>query len=539
MDDLLSISTLFPHHKQSYYHSEGRQHGNAGRILKSDAHNRPLLVGEDGRIFLETFSPLYNQAQEFLVAVAEPISRPSFIHEYQMTPYSLYAAVSVGLETDTIIDALERLSKVPLPMGLLSFIRGCTMSYGKIKLVLHHSKYWIETCHVDILQMLLKDDVIKEARSSFDSSSSDIVTDKVKGIKDAQLLAKDEDLIGEEEEDFTEGDKAPVYSFEISASSVETIKKRCIELDYPMLEEYDFRNDLLNPTLDIHLSPATVIRPYQETSLAKMFGNGRARSGIIVLPCGAGKTLVGITATSTIKKSTLVLCTSAVAVEQWKQQFKMFSSVKDGSVARFTSNIKETFEEGSAGIVVTTYTMVAFGGKRSLEAQKMMSFIRDTEWGLLLLDEVHVVPANVFRRVLTTVAAHTKLGLTATLVREDDKIADLNFLIGPKLYEANWLDLSRQGHIANVQCSEVWCPMTAEFYREYLGEKSRRRRLFYVMNPRKFQACQFLIQYHEKRGDKVIVFSDNVYALKVTEHMQSAETYVPSSVLSCRHMPSN
>ena len=120
-------------------------------------------------------------------------------------------------------------------------------------------------------------------------------------------------------------------------------------------------------------------------------------------------------------------------------------------------------------------------------------------------------------------------------MREDDKIDDLNFLIGPKLYEANWMDLAENGHIARVQvrphkahilncsdsvselvqCAEVWCPMTPEFYREYLREKSRKRMLLYCMNPKKFQACQFLIEYHERRGDKIIVFSDNVYALEV------------------------
>lgn len=121
----------------------------------------------------------------------------------------------------------------------------------------------------------------------------------------------------------------------------------------------------------------------------------------------------------------------------------------------------------------------------------------------------------------------------ATLVREDDKIADLNYMIGPKLYEANWMDLAAKGHIANVQvcfeialgaiayltcvhqCAEVWCPMTPEFYREYLREQSRKRMLLYCMNPKKFQACQFLIKYHEDRGDKIIVFSDNVFALEV------------------------
>jgi DNA excision repair protein ERCC-3 len=143
-----------------------------------------------------------------------------------------------------------------------------------------------------------------------------------------------------------------------------------------------------------------------------------------------------------------------------------------------------------------------------------MEWMQSREWGLMILDEVHVVPASMFRKVTSAIAAQTKLGLTATLLREDDKIKDLNFLIGPKLYEANWMELADQGHIAKVQCAEVWCPMTTEFYTEYMREKSRKAALLYIMNPRKFQACQFLIDYHEKRGDKIIVFSDNVYALE-------------------------
>lgn len=182
-------------------------------------------------------------------------------------------------------------------------------------------------------------------------------------------------------------------------------------------------------------------------------------------------------------------------------------------IAVFTADHKQKFQ-GASGIVVSTYSMVANRTKRSHDSQKMMDFLTSREWGLILLDEVHVVPAAMFRRVITTIKAHTKLGLTATLVREDDKIDDLNYLIGPKLYEANWMDLAKDGHIANVQCAEVWCPMTPEFYREYLREKSRKRMLLYCMNPNKYQACQFLINYHEARGDKIIVFSDNVYALE-------------------------
>ncbi|KAF5112030.1 hypothetical protein DV454_004471 [Geotrichum candidum] len=334
---------------------------------------------------------------------------------------------------------------------------------------------------------------------------------KEEGNKANEIESVFQSAIGLDRDD--DDDLDAVHSFEISSSSVEIVKKRCQEIDYPVLEEYDFRNDSRNVDLDIDLKPSTQIRPYQEKSLSKMFGNGRARSGIIVLPCGAGKTLVGITAACTIRKSVIVLCTSSVSVYQWRQQFLQWCTIQPENVAVFTSENKEKFQ-GDAGLVVSTYSMVANTRNRSHDSQKMMDFLTSREWGFIILDEVHVVPAAMFRRVVTTIAAHAKLGLTATLLREDDKIDDLNFLIGPKLYEANWMDLSQKGHIANVQCAEVWCPMTAEFYQEYLNVNARKRMLLYIMNPSKFQACQFLIDYHEKRGDKIIVFSDNVYALK-------------------------
>ncbi|TFK40251.1 DNA helicase [Crucibulum laeve] len=515
--------------------------------LKPDHASRPLWISpEDGHIILEAFSPIAEQAQDFLTAISEPVSRPAFIHEYKLTSYSLYAAVSVGLQTEDIIEVLNRLSKVPVPESITSFIRERTLSYGKVKLVLKHNKYFVESNHPETLQLLLKDRVIREARlfsTQADNSikAATFTTTKapvkgnlvIPGTKEAEKKkddtrpassnaagqtngTSDADLftsvVGVEGDEIDEDDEN-VHAFEIHDSKIDDVKKRCNELEYPMLEEYDFRNDTVNANLDIDLKPATVIRPYQETSLSKMFGNGRARSGIIVLPCGAGKTLVGITAACTIKKSCLVLCTSSVSVMQWKQQFMQWSNVTDRQIAVFTADQKEKFA-GDSGIVVSTYSMVANTHNRSHESKKMMEFLTSREWGFILLDEVHVVPAAMFRRVVTTIKAHSKLGLTATLVREDDKIADLNYMIGPKLYEANWMDLAAKGHIANVQCAEVWCPMTPEFYREYLREQSRKRMLLYCMNPNKFQACQFLIKYHEDRGDKVIVFSDNVFALE-------------------------
>lgn len=159
--------------------------------------------------------------------------------------------------------------------------------------------------------------------------------------------------------------------------------------------------------------------------------------------------------------------------------------------------------------------MVTNSRERSRESKEVMNFLAGREWGLILLDEVHVVPANIFRQVISSIKSHSKLGLTATLLREDDKISHLNFLIGPKLYEANWMELSQKGHIAKVQCAEVWCPMPVEFYETYLKVSVRMKRTLGAVYPFKLRACQYLINYHESRGDKIIVFSDDLYSLKL------------------------
>ncbi|KAK3161627.1 hypothetical protein QOZ80_1BG0079490 [Eleusine coracana subsp. coracana] len=481
--------------------------------LKPDHANRPLWACADGRIFLETFSPLYKQAYDFLIAIAEPVCRPESMHEYNLTPHSLYAAVSVGLETSTIISVLSKLSKTKLPNEIIDFIHASTANYGKVKLVLKKNRYFVESPLPEVLKTLLKDEVISKARLAPEDSLGGPSFSISKTAR--EIVSGHEDLLNGMELAAATEDKE-THSFEIDPSQVENVKQRCLPnaLNFPMLEEYDFRNDTVNPDLDMELKPQARPRPYQEKSLSKMFGNGRARSGIIVLPCGAGKSLVGVSAACRIKKSCLCLATNAVSVDQWAFQFKLWSTIKDDHISRFTSDNKEKFK-GMASVVVTTYNMVAFGGKRSEDSEKIIEEIRNREWGLLLMDEVHVVPAHMFRKVISITKSHCKLGLTATLVREDERITDLNFLIGPKLYEANWLDLVKGGFIANVQCAEVWCPMTKEFFAEYLKkENSKKKQALYVMNPNKFRACQFLIKFHEEqRGDKIIVFADNLFAL--------------------------
>ena len=523
--------------------------------LKADHDNRPLWIDpsvsagskKGPKITLESFSPLAAQAEDFLITIAEPQSRPIYLHEYRLTEHSLYAALSVGLSGQDIVRTLEKLSKTPLPSTVSDFINRHTKSYGKVRMVLRDNRFFVEGEEPAIIQMLMNDPVIGSCRKEGAEVVQGTLSNKavvISGTSDARGARqtadqqgqnmepaeggrelKDEIMLALRDEDDEEDPTKQTHSFEIGPNTREKVAERCLDIGYPALSEYDYQNDKVNPDLTIDLKPHTQIRSYQEKALSKMFGNGRAKSGIIVLPCGAGKTLVGITAGCTIRKGIIVLCTSAMSVFQWSNEFKKWSDINSGDVAVFTSGEKEKFR-GQTGVIVSTYSMISQTRQRAHDSEEMMKWITSREWGLMILDEVHVVPAAIFRKVAENVRAHCKLGLTATLLREDDKITDLNYIIGPKLYEANWMELADQGHIAKVQCAEVWCPMTIEFYQEYQSLNSRKQALLYIMNPTKFQVCQFLIDYHEKRGDKIIVFSDNVFALKqYAEKLKKAYIY--------------
>ena len=505
--------------------------------LKPDHRNRPVWVTPDRRVFLESFSPLYRQAYDFLIAIAEPVSRPQCIHEYMLTAHSLYAAVSIGLNAETIVKVLDRLSKVSVSKELVQFVRQTTQNCGKLKLVIQDNRFLLESPFPGVLREIVKDEVIARAvkdkeRLARILGSGEVGTRQAQGDtgfivrKDvgsgsvaAEItaidLGDDDVAAGEAEEDAG----GVTHAIEILPSMIEHVKQRCLpgsgSLNYPILEEYDFQNDKMNPDLVMELKPTAKLRSYQQKSLSKMFSNGRARSGVIVLPCGAGKSLTGVAAASRVKKSVLCLCLNSVSVDQWRHQFLLWTNLQEHQVSKFTAENKQMFSS-DAGVLVTTYSMLTHEGRRSEEASRILREMQSKEWGLMLLDEVHVVPAETFRKVIAIVKSHCKLGLTATLVREDNLIDHLNFLIGPKLYEANWLDLVSQGYLANVQCAEVWCEMTKEFFAEYLKKENKsRRELLYVMTPIKFMTCQFLIEYHEQhRRDKVIVFSDNIFALR-------------------------
>ncbi|EER20359.1 DNA helicase, putative [Perkinsus marinus ATCC 50983] len=476
----------------------------SGRMkLKPDHRDRPLWVCPDGRIIFEAglHPDLFGPVTDFLVAIAEPISRPSWVHHFQITVFSLYAAISLGMSVEEVIADLDRFSKNEIDPVLLDYIQQSGSRIGKVRLVLRRNRYFVESSDLSLLRMIEDNSKIRKCKLGQIISTTTAETNP--GAANAST-----------------GDKMAaqvVHMFEINSADVETVKATAYrEIRIPLLEEYDFRDDDDSNYINMQFRPTTIVRPYQERSLHKMFSGSRARSGMIVLPCGAGKTLVGITAAATMKKRTMVLTTTAVAVDQWKRQFELFCSISPDDVITLTAENKQPIPEDRPCILISTYSMFSVSYERMSRASKaVFESVTKLEWGLLVADEVQVMPAKTFRSVATTVRAHCKLGLTATLVREDELVEDLQYLIGPKLYEANWQELVNAGYLARVQCIEVWSEMPPLFWKAYLETNTYHvKRALYTSNTNKLMACEYLVALHESRGDKIIVFCDNVVLLK-------------------------
>lgn len=456
--------------------------------LHPDHARRPIWVCRGGRIIFEATHPQAMQVTDFLIAIAEPVSRPEIIHEYQITVLSLSAAVSTGIEVEQVIKLLVGLSKNVVDEDFLHFVRERGRTIGKTKLVLRNNRHFLESADDGLLRMLCEDN---------DIAASLVPADRQGGEAGAGV--------------------------EVDSMRVETVKSAAHRLHLPLLQEYEYRLDRTehNPELQAVLRPSVNVRPYQQRALSKMFAvDGVAKSGIVVLPCGAGKTLVGISAACRVGRRTLVLTTTSVSVDQWRRQFQQWTSLPPEDIYVLTAEEKRPIQDAErrACVLVSTYSMMGFTGKRGADAELILSQVQQLEWGLMVVDEVQVMPARTFRTVATTVKAHCCLGLTATLVREDNLIYDLHWLIGPKLYEASWQQLQEDGYIARVRCVEVWCEMSEPFFAEYLkavdGKDAHLRRALWTCNPNKLKVCEYLIRFHEQRGDKSIVFSDNVFILE-------------------------
>ena len=372
--------------------------------------SNPLIVQGDRSVLVEVDNPRYAEARDALAPFAELEKSPEHIHTYRLTPLSLWNAAAAGMDAQTMLDVLGTYSKFPLPSNLAPDISELVSRYGRVKL----------------------ERVAMEAESE--------------GLPPLRLVCTDEPLLEElarqpRVRDYL-GERLDRHSFLIDPAHRGVLKQALIAVGYPA---EDLAGYTEGAGLPIHLRTLSRqglpfhVRDYQRDSADIFYAGGDVRggSGVIVLPCGAGKTIVGIAAMSLMNRSTLVLTTGITAVKQWRREILDKTDLTEEQVAEYTGETKNI-----APVTLATYQILTYRPDKSEEFPHFQLFDQ-RDWGLIIYDEVHLLPAPVFR-VTAHIQARRRLGLTATLVREDGREADVFSLIGPKKYDVPWRNWRRK-----------------------------------------------------------------------------------------------
>eukprot|EP01123_Difflugia_compressa_P011253 TRINITY_DN4435_c0_g2_i1.p1 TRINITY_DN4435_c0_g2~~TRINITY_DN4435_c0_g2_i1.p1 ORF type:complete len:701 (-),score=103.92 TRINITY_DN4435_c0_g2_i1:80-1954(-) len=411
------------------------------------------------------------------------------VYVYKVTDHSLYLGWCRGYAPEEVVRLLKLLGRNPLPLNMEKIVRDNVNNnkYYKATMTLRNRHYCVQAENKEVLEMLLKNSSVREL-VPIATSLQEVTTSSGK----------------------------ITYHFPINPGQSETMKRVCRQFSVTLIDEFDFVSVNSLPSVKIDMKATTRVRSYQEFAVSRLFWNDfRCHSGILVLPCGAGKTLIGINVVAALKKPCIIFCQSTLAVTQWKDQMVRWTTIPENCVSRFSSNHPMEWNP-NADVIITTYGMFsATSNNRSGDSKQMMNSIKEREWGLMVLDEVHLVPAKIFRKVTNQILSHIKLGLTATMVREDDLISDLPHLVGPKLFELDIFPLRMNNYISKVQCVELHCPMTDTFARAYAGSKTlEEQRMLYSTNPNKTRVVWALIKQHIEKKHRIMVFCDNLFCLE-------------------------
>lgn len=432
----------------------------------------PLIVQGDRTVLLEVDNPLHADARDALAPFAELEKSPEHIHTYRLTALSLWNAAAAGMTAEEMIEALATYSKFPLPPNLPVDLRELVGRYGRVRLQRVAGE----------LRLICEDPVLLEELS------------RQKGVRDYL------------------GERVDRQSFFIEDAFRGVLKQALIGVGYPA---EDLAGYTAGADLEVELREATraglpfKVRDYQKMAVDAFHAGGDVRggSGVIVLPCGAGKTIVGIAALALLKKSTLVLTTSTTAVEQWRREILDKTDLADESVATYTGDSKQI-----AAVTLATYQIVTYRPKKDGDFPHF-SLFNQRDWGLIIYDEVHLLPAPVFR-ITADIQARRRLGLTATLVREDHREEDVFSLIGPKKYDVPWRVLESRGWIAEAQCHEVRVGMPNEGRMEYAVAEWRDKFRLASENPVKDDLIEQLLEAHDGEDDRVLVIGQYIKQLR-------------------------
>lgn len=432
---------------------------------------KPLIIQSDRTLMLEVGQKGYVECRDFLALFAELVKSPEFIHTYRVTPLSLWNAAALDVPFKEITEGLEDFSRYGIPSNVIVDMREWYEIYGKLVL---------QKAAPDCLELVVKDSRILER------------------IRNNESL-----------EDFWMDNDGPPRLF-ISQARRGDLKHALIKAGYPVK---DLCGYLEGERLEITLRSIDLdgnsfqLRDYQKDAIDLFYcaGQKTGGSGVIVLPCGSGKTIIGLGTMAQISSYTLIIATNNVSVRQWRDELLSKTHTKEKDIGEFTGRIKEI-----KPITITTYQMLTHRNTKDSPLHNLKIFT-EHNWGLIIYDEVHILPAPVFRAT-TEIQARRRLGLTATLVREDGKEDDVFALIGPKRYDVPWKTLESRGYIAEAICTEYRVPLSPEEELTYAHADKRAKFRIAAENQRKKELVCELLENHA--GESILIIGQYISQLE-------------------------
>ncbi|WP_322348584.1 DNA repair helicase XPB [Tumebacillus algifaecis] len=425
---------------------------------------KPLIVQSDGTLLVETAHPDFATVRDQLLRFAELLKSPEHFHTYRISKISLWHAAAAGQTVQTVLGVLHEQSRYPLPLTLQQMVLTEMNKYGSLVLVPG------EGCH--LLQG--ERDLLEEIR----------------------LLP--------ELKAYLTGRKRNVLQVKENARG--PLKRLLAQHGYPVQDRVGYVDgDALPLALctETESGDAFLLRPYQQEAVrAFAAGDVDGGSGVVVLPCGAGKTVVGIAAIAKMQTNTLVLTPNILAARQWIDELLDKTDLPADAVGEYSAERKDI-----RPITVTTYQMLTY---RSGQTYPHFERLNSRRWGLIVYDEVHLLPAPIFR-LTADVQSTRRLGLTATLVREDGAEPDVFAMIGPKKYEVPWKVMESGGFIAPTCCYEIDVPLPQDWRIRYASAAPRQKYRIASLNPRKYEVIAALLRKHSE--DRVLIIGQYIEQL--------------------------
>jgi DNA excision repair protein ERCC-3 len=421
----------------------------------------PLIVQSDKTALLEVDHPDAVDARHDLAVFAELERAPEHIHTYRITKLGLWNARAAGHGADFVLGVLDRYAKFAVPTSVRTDIVETMSRYGRL--------------------------VIRRA----EDGGLELTSDSPAILIEAGHHRKMADLLG---------GRISETAFRIQDWARGAVKQELLKLGWPAEDLAGYTEGTPHP---IDLTETDwQIRDYQRLAVEKFWEGG---SGVVVLPCGAGKTIVGATAMTVAKTSTLILVTNTVSARQWKAELLKRTSLSEDDIGEYSGSVKEV-----KPVTIATYQILTT--KRKNEYAHL-ALLNAKDWGLIVYDEVHLLPAPIFK-MTADLQARRRLGLTATLVREDGKEGDVFSLIGPKRFDAPWKEIEAQGYIAPAACFEVRVDLQDEERLDYAMSAQDDRYRIAATSPVKIQVMQDLLARHVGEPTLVIgQYLDQIYTV--------------------------